>query len=184
MKRLFSALALTLIAVLTLAACGSGSSGGSSSSDFNDADVTFVQDMIPHHKQAVQMSKMAATNASAPEVKDLAKEIDAAQGPEIETMQGWLKDWDKSQGGSMGGMGEGGMSGMMSGGEMKSLRAAKGAAFDQMFLNMMIAHHTGAIEMAQAEQKDGKNADAKALAEDIEQAQTDEIALMNKILDS
>lgn len=183
MKRLLSALALTVIAVLTLAACGSGSST-SSSSDFNDADVTFAQDMIPHHKQAVMMSKMAVKNASSPRVKDLAKKIAAAQGPEIETMQGWLKDWGKPEDGSMGGMTKGGMAGMMSNGDMKSLMGAKGAAFDKMFLTMMIAHHKGAIEMAQTEQKDGENADAKALAEDIEKAQTDEMALMKKVLGS
>lgn len=186
MKRLLSALALIVIAVLTLTACGGGSGSGdsgSSSSDFNDADVTFAQDMIPHHKQAVEMSKMAATNASSPEVKDLADKIDTAQGPEIELMQGWLKDWGKSEKGSMD-MGEGGMTGMMSDDDMDALQKAEGAAFDEMFLNMMIAHHTGAIEMAKAEQKDGKNADATTLAKDIERAQTDEIALMKKILDS
>lgn len=180
MKRLFSALALTLIAVLTLTACGSGDSG--SSKDFNDADVTFAQDMIPHHKQAVEMSKMAAENASSPEVKDLADKIDTAQGPEIETMQGWLKDWGKSSTGSMDDMG--GMSGMMSDEDMDALDSARGAEFDKMFLTMMIAHHTGAIEMAKAEQKDGENPDATALAKDIERAQTDEIAVMKKILGS
>lgn len=180
MKRLFSAFALTLITVLSLAACGTGSSGGSNG-DFNDADVTFAQEMIPHHKQAVEMAQMARTNAEASQVKNLAAEIDAAQGPELETMQGWLKSWDKSEDLMSD---HSGMAGMMSSDDMRALQQAKGAAFDEMFLTMMIAHHEGAIEMAKAEQIDGQNADAKALAEDIERAQTSEIAEMKALLGS
>lgn len=190
MKRLFSTFALLIVTVLTLAACGSGSSSSDGSGDFNDADVTFTQSMIPHHEQAVQMAKMAKMHASSSEVKELADKIEAAQGPEIKTMQGWLKDWGKSEsGGSMSGMDHGdsgtsGMPGMMSDSDMSSLDKATGAAFDKMFLTMMVAHHTGAIDMAKTEQSEGKNADAKALAKDIEQAQTTEIAQMKQILGS
>jgi len=191
MKRLLSAIALAIVTALALTACGSTStdSGGSSGSggDFNAADVTFTQSMIPHHEQAVQMAKMAKMHASSPEVKKLADTIEAAQGPEIKTMQGWLKDWGKSESdGPMAGMGHGdsGMPGMMSDSDMMSLDKATGATFDEMFLTMMVAHHTGAIKMAKTEQSKGKNADTKALAEDIEKAQTNEIAQMKKILGS
>lgn len=185
MKRLFSTIALLIFTVLTLAACGSGSSSSSDGSgDFNDADVTFTQSMIPHHKQAVEMAKMAKMHASSSEVKQLAETIEAAQGPEIKTMQGWLEDWGKSAAdGSMAGM-DSGMPGMMSGGQMTALDKATGPTFDKMFLTMMVAHHTGAIDMAKTEQSTGKNADAKALAKDIEKAQTAEIAQMKKILGS
>ena len=82
---------------------------GDGGGDFNDADVTFAQSMIPHHEQAVQMAKMAKMHASTPEVKNLADKIEAAQGPEIATMKGWLKDWgkDESSDDSMGGMDHG-----------------------------------------------------------------------------
>ena len=76
MKRLFGVLVLFVVVALALAACGSDAGpaggGGSSTSDFNDADVTFAQSMIPHHEQAVVMAKMAKSHASAAEVKALA----------------------------------------------------------------------------------------------------------------
>jgi len=196
MKRILSFLALALVAVLALSACGGasvGSTGSSSSAAvFNDADVTFVQSMVPHHTQAVTMAKMAASHASSPAVKDLATKIDAAQGPEIDTMTGWLKAWGKnSTTGSTGMDGMGGMTqgssampGMMGDDQMRSLDAANGAAFDQMFLTMMMAHHQGAIEMAKTEQADGKNADAVALAKKIEADQSAELAQMRDMLKS
>lgn len=189
MKRLFNAVALALIAVLALSACGSGggSSSGDGSGDFNNADVTFTQSMIPHHEQAVEMSKMAKQHASSPEVKRLADTIEAAQGPEIKTMQGWLKEWGKAEpDSSMSGMdhGDSAMPGMMSDSDMTALNEASGPAFDTMFLTMMIGHHSGAIDMAKTEQSKGKNADTKALAKDIEKAQRGEITEMKKILGS
>jgi len=179
-----------VVAAFALTACGSGDSAGDSGGDFNDADVTFAQSMIPHHEQAVQMAKMAKMHASTPEVKNLADKIEQAQGPEIDTMKGWLKDWGKEESSddSMGGMdhesdgsGMKDMPGMMSDGDMSGLEKATGAQFDQMFLTMMIEHHTGAIEMAKTEQSKGKNADAKALAKEIEAAQTTEIADMKEL---
>ena len=199
MKRLFTLFTLALVAALTLAGCGGNdettSSTSSSSSNFNDADVTFAQSMIPHHQQAVQMAKMARMKASSPEVKQLADKIEAAQGPEIKTMTGWLKDWGKKvPSGSMSGMdhdmddmdstGSGDMPGMMTDADMKKLDGARGAGFDRMFLTMMTEHHTGAIEMAKTEQTDGKNADAVALAKKIEADQTAEIAEMKQLLKS
>ncbi|GAA2731444.1 hypothetical protein GCM10009867_05070 [Pedococcus aerophilus] len=200
MKRLFSALALAVVAALALTGCGnaadttaSGSNNSSSSSskaDFNDADVKFTQSMIPHHEQAVVMAKMAATHAQSAQVKDLAAKIEAAQRPEIDTMSGWLKAWGQEQpsrgGMGMSGMDHGsdGMAGMMSDDDMRSLDSAKGTSFDQMFLTMMISHHEGAIEMAKTQQADGKNADAVALAKKIEADQTAELAQMKDMLKS
>ena len=194
MKRIFGLLAFALVAVLALSACGSASSTGSSSSaaDVNDADVTFVQSMIPHHTQAVTMAKMAASHASSPAVKELATKIEAAQGPEIDIMTGWLKAWGKgSAAGSNGMDGVGGMThgssampGMMGDDQLKSLDAANGAAFDQMFLTMMMAHHQGAIEMAKTQQAEGRNADAVTLAKKIEADQSAELAQMRDMLKS
>lgn len=205
MKRTLSLVALALAAALTIAGCGSNdtstssTTSSSSSSSFNDADVTFAQSMIPHHQQAVQMAKMAKMNASSPEVKQLAEKIEAAQGPEIDTMTGWLKEWGKKvpsgSGSGMGGMdhdsdddmgsmGSGDMPGMMSGADMKKMMGASGASFDRMFLTMMTEHHTGAIKMAKTEQANGKSADAVALAKKIEADQTAEITQMKQLLKS
>ncbi|MFI7130701.1 DUF305 domain-containing protein [Nonomuraea sp. NPDC050153] len=156
----------------------------SPTASFNDADATFAQMMIPHHEQAVEMADLAETRASDKEVKELAAKIKAAQDPEIQTMKGWLTQWGKPlpSGGMDHGMGHD-MPGMMSADDMKKLEAAKGAAFDRQFAELMIAHHNGAIEMARTEQSQGSNAEAKELAKTIESAQQAEVAQMRKILD-
>lgn len=194
--------ALAAFAALTLAACGGGgdddsmgdmpgmssssSSSASSSegaSDFNDADVSFATEMISHHRQAVEMAKLAETRAESPEVKDLATQIMNAQGPEIEKMSGWLTAWGKPVPEEMKGMDmSASMPGMMSADDMDKLMNASGAEFDHMFLTMMIQHHQGAIEMAKTERADGTNPEATALAQQIEQAQTEEISTMQGLL--
>lgn len=192
--------ALSAAALLALAGCGNSDST-SSGANYNDADVTFAQQMIPHHEQAVEMAKLAAGRAKSQEVKDLAAAIEAAQGPEIATMSAWLKAWgQETSGAGMDGMDHGGMDhggmdgmdgessgqmqGMMSDSEMSELEASSGADFDTRFLTMMIAHHEGAIAMAKVEQADGRNSDAKELAGIIIEAQTREIALMRSLLSS
>lgn len=193
--------ALTVVAILTLSACGNGmdmsdsdmagmddSSPSSTSSsdaaaDFNDADVAFATNMIPHHKQALEMAELAETRAKSQKVKDLAAQIKNAQGPEIETMTGWLTAWGQPIPEDMSGMDmSGSMPGMMTMDEMQDLENASGAEFDQMFLTMMIKHHQGAIAMAKTEQTDGTNEAAIQLAEKIEEAQTSEIATIKDLL--
>ncbi|GII91221.1 DUF305 domain-containing protein [Sinosporangium siamense] len=144
---------------------------------FNDADVMFAQMMIPHHRQAIEMSELAETRAADAEIKKLAAEIKAAQGPEIATLTGWLKDWGK------GPMPEGHtMDGMMTGDEMADLGKAKGAKFDKMFAELMIRHHEGAITMARTEVEQGAFAEAKAMAKTIVDTQQAEIDTMRELL--
>ncbi|MFJ4977345.1 DUF305 domain-containing protein [Streptomyces coeruleorubidus] len=160
---------------------------------FNDADVMFAQMMIPHHEQALEMSKLADGRASDAEIKTLAADIEKAQDPEIQTMKSWLKAWGKpeSAGESMPGMDHGsggmdhgsGMSGMMSDEDMKKLKDAKGTEFDRMFAELMIEHHEGAITMAEDERKKGRDATAKKLAADVVKTQSAEVAKFEKILD-
>lgn len=195
MKRLLFPILALLLAGGLLAACGgddedatSDGGSGSSAAEFNDADVTFVQGMIPHHEQAIEMAQLADSRAESQDVKELASRIEAAQGPEIETMRGWLEEWDQpeSAGDDMGGMDHGGsdMSGGMSDEDMAALEAAQGAEFDEMFLTMMVEHHQGAIEMAQTEVDEGENADAIALAEKIISDQEAEIEEMDGLLET
>jgi uncharacterized protein (DUF305 family) len=157
MKKFLGLVALLVASTHTLAACGSNDSpsASGSSSAHNKQDVTFASDMIPHHQQAIQMAKMAKAHAGATEVKQLANGIESAQGPEIKIMTGWLKALGQdAPSGSMSGMGgKGGsspndMPGMMSDTDMAKLGRATGATFDQMWLKGMIAHHEGAVEMA------------------------------------
>ncbi|MBO4208481.1 DUF305 domain-containing protein [Micromonospora echinofusca] len=153
---------------------------------FNGPDVMFAQMMIPHHRQAVEMSTLAETRATDPEVKQLAAQIKAAQQPEIDKMTGWLTAWGRPTampGTSNGpGMHHGGMPGMMTDAEMTDLAAASGTDFDRRFLTMMVAHHKGALTMARDEISSGDNAEAKALAQAILTSQQAEIDTMNRIL--
>ncbi|GHJ95962.1 hypothetical protein SNE510_54810 [Streptomyces sp. NE5-10] len=194
-KRTPRALALAgavAAAALLLAACGEDDPmkgmghGGTTPSatvsvagDFNDADVMFAQMMIPHHEQALEMARLADGRAEDADVKRIVAAVEKAQDPEIQKMKAWLKGWGKPESAGTGHS----MAGMMSEQDMKDLAAAKGEDFDRMFAELMIAHHEGAVEMARTEQKDGGNAEAKALAAEVVRAQTAEIAELRKILD-
>jgi uncharacterized protein (DUF305 family) len=154
----------------------------------NEQDMSFAQMMIPHHQQAIDMAKLAGEKASDATVKDLATRIQGAQDPEIRQMTDMLDQWGASMndgsGSDMPGMDHGGMSmpGMMTDAEMQQLEKATGAAFDTMWVQMMIKHHQGAIDMANDELKSGSNSDAKELAQKIIDAQQDEIDEMNGML--
>jgi uncharacterized protein (DUF305 family) len=158
----------------------SDSASDAADATFNDTDVAFSRDMIPHHRQAIQMARLADGQAEDPGVLDLADRIEAAQQPEIETLSGWLDMWEADAGHMDDGMA--GMGGMMSEQDMQALMNATGAEFDRLFLQQMTAHHEGAVEMAETEIDDGQNADAIALAESIRDSQTAEIAEMEQLL--
>ncbi|RSN68163.1 DUF305 domain-containing protein [Actinomadura sp. WAC 06369] len=185
MKRVVGTILLPALAI-GLGACGGGGSAGpapasaASSAAHNAQDVMFAQMMIPHHRQAVEMAGLAATRAGLPEVKELAVQIEKAQGSEIRTMAGWLRSWGEPE--SAGHMGHG-MDGMMSDGQMAELKGLSGAAFDRAFLEMMIEHHEGAVTMAREEQAGGGSPDAKAMAGAIVRTQRAEIAAMRELLD-
>lgn len=113
-----------------------------------------------------------------PRVTDLAKQIKAAQEPEIVQLKDWLTAWGvKMSGGSMSSMGGG-----MSAADMAALDKATAPAVNRLFLEQMTVHHTSAVKMAQTEVDQGKNPDAKKLAENIVRTQTDEIKVMKDIL--
>ncbi len=184
--------ALALSATLVLAGCSAGNDDGSmpgmdhgsseQAADVNDADVMFALMMIVHHEQAIEMSDIVlAKEGVAPEVVALAEQIKAAQGPEIEQLQGWLEDWgvdpEEQQ---VDGMDHG--DGMMTEDDLAALESADGVETSQLFLEQMIVHHEGAVEMAQTQVDDGSNPDAVELAQTIIDAQTDEIQEMQDLL--
>lgn len=154
-----------------------GTDTANEAGDLSQADAMFLQMMIPHHEQAVEMSTLAETNSTNPEVLALAARIKAAQGPEIELMSKLLTDagqammMDHS-------MGDNGMMGMD---DMSALAAATGKEFDVLFLTGMIGHHEGAIDMTNPVAT-SKNMDVKTLAKNIITSQTAEIAEMTKLL--
>jgi uncharacterized protein (DUF305 family) len=149
----------------------------------NDADVMFAQHMIPHHTQAIDMSDtLLAKQGIDLRVTELANQIKAAQGPEIQQMQGWLTQWGTPSMPPMSGHGDAGMSGMMSEQDMTALKDAQGVDASKLFLTQMIAHHEGAITMAQNEIKDGQYPLAVEMAHAIVTTQQQEIDTMKGIL--
>lgn len=157
----------------------------------NDADATFARDMIPHHEQAIVMSDIIlAKQGIDSRIAELATQIKAAQGPEIATMKQWLAQWGAPAGaGHEGHDMSGDMSGhaamgMMTDEQLEQLRQAQGAEAGRMFLEGMIAHHEGAVRMAQTEVDTGQAEDAVHLAHEIIETQQREIDTMKGILDS
>jgi len=170
------------LALLPLAGCGSNAD--SSSSQFNADDVMFAQMMIPHHEQAIEMSDIALDPmiGASDAVRELATEIKNAQDPEIELMRQFLTEWgapmtpmDDMDHGSM-------MTGMLSPEELSALGSKTGREFDIAWIEAMIAHHEGAIAMADEVLKLGSNADTRRLAESIISAQRAEIEVLRSLL--
>ncbi|MDQ0799974.1 DUF305 domain-containing protein [Arthrobacter sp. SLBN-112] len=205
MNTTFKTLSITaaLAASLSLAGCATGTSSGNSmpmdhgnsspmssmmpsagqesGADHNQADVMFAQMMIPHHAQAVEMSGIILAKPDTPaEVTALATKIKDAQAPEIQQMTGWLTGWNMPT--MMGDDSGHGMSGMVDDAGMGKLKSATGTEAARLFLEQMIGHHEGAIEMAQQEISAGKAPDAVKLAHDIVDSQQAEIAQMKQML--
>ncbi|GHJ59791.1 lipoprotein [Nocardioides sp. OK12] len=204
-RRVLGAVALTGL-LLGAAACGGTDEEPDDTartardgSQFNDADVEFATQMIPHHAQAVEMVVLAEGRDVDPEIAALMTDIREAQVPEVQTMTEWLTTWgepvpetglDHANAGHDGGshdmeddeaMGEA-MTGMMTSEEMQELREADDAEFEQLWLEMMTEHHEGAVEMAETEVAEGLHPDAVALAESVITSQSAEIEAMEELL--
>ncbi len=198
MKKFLTLSAAAVAAAIALTGCSAGSGGsmpdmnhGSSSMPAtaapldtvtnNAADTMFVQGMIPHHSQAVEMSEIILQKQDIdPRVTDVATRIKAAQAPEISTMTGWLKTWNEPEQMAPGHE----MTGMMGEEDMAKLQAAEGTEAAKLFLTQMIAHHQGAVMMARTEEADGQNADAVTLSKEIIMSQQAEIQEMQTLLGS
>lgn len=159
---------------------GHATSGADAATEANAADVMFAQMMIPHHEQALEMSAIVlAKDGVDPEVAELAEQIAAAQGPEIEQLEAWLDEWGVPQ---MPGDHDMPMDGMLTEAELDELEAADGASGSQLFLEQMIEHHEGAIDMAEQHQASGEHEGALELSAAIIEAQEAEIERMQEML--
>ncbi|MFI7347406.1 DUF305 domain-containing protein [Streptomyces sp. NPDC049936] len=151
----------------------------------NSADVSYARMMIQHHAQALKMTELVPEQAESGKIKKLAERISAAQGPEIEAMRGWLKnhgETEKDEKGTGGGHEHAAMPGMATEAQLEKLRAARGKAFDQLFLTLMITHHEGAITMATDVKSEGNNVQVEEMADDVAAQQTSEISRMREML--
>jgi uncharacterized protein (DUF305 family) len=176
----------------TLAGCGSTTDSNpsdpspsltaASADSFNDADEMFVTMMIPHHQQAVEMADVVlAKDGVDDRVSDLALQIKDAQAPEIELMLGWLDAWgvefDPTSTADHAAMGQDAGDGMMSSEDM-----ATGEDAGAIFLEQMVVHHEGAVDMAEIALQDAKSPEVQALAQQVIDDQTAEIAVMEELL--
>ncbi|MET7763938.1 DUF305 domain-containing protein [Streptomyces sp. NPDC005393] len=154
----------------------------------NSADISYVRMMIEHHRQALVMTDLAPDHAKSGKVERLAERIASGQRPEIDAMRGWLKtNGGSTAGGGAGGGAKGGheaheaMPGMASPEQLDALRAARGAAFDKLFLKLMIAHHQGAVSMATDVLAQGNNVRVEEMADDVIAQQSGEIRRMRQL---
>ncbi len=177
---------LVALSVLVVVGCSGGSMVDENAS-WNKADQKFVQGMIPHHEQAVVMSEIVGNVEVSAETATLASEITGAQASEIELMQGFLNEWgvesDQNSDPHAGHKMSGDEShGMMTDEELAELKDSSGADFEKMWLTMMLAHHKGAVKMAETVIADGKDDRVKNLAQTIVREQQKEIELINTLL--
>ncbi|MEU8317152.1 DUF305 domain-containing protein [Nonomuraea sp. NPDC048881] len=145
----------------------------------NAADITYVQDMIVHHRQALDMAILAPTRADSVKLKGLADRIKTAQGPEIQFMTTWLKEQDQKVPDHHAAHGD--MPGMATPEQMAALKAATGKGFDRLFLELMIKHHLGALEMSDRVLTAGSHIKIEELATDVSVTQTAEIRRMQEM---
>jgi uncharacterized protein (DUF305 family) len=195
LARLVTAM-VAMAAALVLSSCSSPASDGHTDHQHQDApvisgqpagydadDVTFATNMIPHHQQAIDLSAMVPDRSANAELIALAKQISAAQQPEIEIMKVFLVQWNENPDTNAGHAGHGSpMAGMVDAATMTKLESLNGAEFDKLWLESMISHHQGAIDMANAEIANGDNVDAKTLAKNIVATQGTEIGQMKQML--
>ncbi len=158
--------------------------------EWNHADVAFMQMMIPHHAQALEMSALADEHARSKAVRVLAERISASQAPEIQAMSAWLEERNMEVPGGgedpktydHGQHGHHSMMGMLTPAQMHRLADARGARFDRLFLRGMIQHHAGAVDMAEDAAQDGSDVIVGEMSADVAATQAAEIERMQDLL--
>ncbi|OXM50937.1 DUF305 domain-containing protein [Amycolatopsis alba] len=187
-------LALVLVAgLVALAGCGAGdgspttagaplspvpASGAPASAEYNDADVMFLQMMLAHNDQGVEIVKLVKTKqAQKQELKDLAAAIEATQQTESTDMRNWLKNWGKPETGSMdpNAHHHHGGDGLTDKGLLAALSKKDGSEFTLDVADIFVAHQHNGVALARTELKDGKNPGSKALAQRIMDSRTGEV---------
>lgn len=182
-------IALAAAALTLLAACGTAApepvayqppAAPSADATFNTIDVMFLQMMVTHHTQGLEMVKLARTRGTSEEVALLAGAIEVTQTTELEVMQGWLTGWGKPTTGSHDPSAHASHGGLPITGadEMAALRKATGGQFQTTFLNLLIGHQHNAVEMARMETDGGVNPQVKDLANRISRSRTEQIKQM------
>lgn len=185
---------VVLAAALPLAACSgeparteaASAASSAPAAAYNDQDVLFLQMMVTHHEQGLEMAGLAADRAKREQVRTLAAAVKATEAEELKLIKSWLGKWSKPATSK-----EAAQTHLHHGAapatgakELNALRKAKGARFEPAFLNLFIGHQGSAVEMAQTEQSRGASPDAKAFAGRVVESRTAEIRQMLRLLNS
>jgi len=168
---------LVSFGIMLIPNAASASSHAKSLQNLGMNEIMFAQMMIPHHEQAISMSETALKKSRNQAVLKLSRQIKSLQSTEKSQLNYWLK----ATGSSMTMDHDMTMSGMLTVKELASLKRLTGAEFDRTFLQLMIKHHQGAIEMLDLI-SNSRNVEAKALAKAINSAQSKEISSMKLLL--
>ncbi|MEV5503669.1 DUF305 domain-containing protein [Nonomuraea fuscirosea] len=147
------------------------------------SDVRFAEGMIPHHRQALEMTSLVQARTTTPAIRSFARQIAAAQTPEIKAMTTWLRELGREAPAGHAHTTDPGY-GMATQDQLNALRAAQGGVFDRMFLQLMTRHHEGAVKMAGEELAGGRDQRMRLLAKDVYSGQSIEIARMREVLGS
>ncbi|MFI0354469.1 DUF305 domain-containing protein [Actinomadura sp. 9N407] len=188
-----------LLVPLLLTACGTGhgqhgqhgatkpasaASAAPAAAGYNDDDVMFLQMMIAHHRQGLEMVRLAAGRAQRDDVRRLASAVTVTQADEVKTMSSRLVAWSKPTTTDHAPGAHADHGGMPATGakEIKALAQTKGAEFEPAFLNLFVAHQHNAVKMAKTERSKGGDPETKAFAKRVEESRTDQIRQMLGLL--
>ena len=196
MKRRLAA--ATLLAPFLLGACGTATKEPATQQTikaaavaeikagaaFNATDVMFLQMMVYHQKQGLEMADTAAQRSSNVQVKTFAQAVTATEKDELTMMKSWLTEWGKPTDvdtaadlhASHGGLPATGPD------EIKALHTVKPASFDMAFLNLFLAHQHNALEMAHLEATNGSNPETKKLADRVTESRQAEVQQMLELM--
>jgi len=169
--------------------------GGNDYPTADSVDAGFARDMSIHHRQAVLMAGLARDRSTDAEIALIAYDIESGQLAQVGEMQGWLSLWGLSQstgepmswmgghgGMDMSGSGAGLMPGMATADDLDELRAAEGAEFDKLFLQLMIRHHQGGAQMASFAAEHADVRPVRTLARSIANSQAVETRTLTDML--
>ncbi|WNG87911.1 DUF305 domain-containing protein [Mycobacterium sp. ITM-2016-00317] len=201
--RVLAVLTAMAAALVLLAGCGGRDAAGEAAggpdepeaplitgepAGFNEADIAFATDMVPHHAQAIDLARTAAERSTNPEVVRLAEQIVAVAQPELNILNVFLVQWKENPENGTGADADSGapdedLPGTVDDATIARLGSLSGPEFDRLWLQSMISQNRGAIEIANAEIADGVNVDAVSIARTIVAGQQAQIAKMTQILE-
>ena len=164
---------LILATVASFGMFGTPNQPSNQVSEFNRADLMFMNMMIIHHDQAIEMAELAENRTENENILELSQNISQAQTSENQKMSEWLREagFNRPTRGHR-------MAGMATQQEMNELRQSEGQEFDLLFSELMIEHHEGGIEMARAEVQNGKSEKVVELAQEMIDVQQEEVEKM------